>query len=172
MKRIFRSPVHLVILAIFCQTVVGQVNDGLLDAAFAGDTAKVKSFLASGADVNVKNSYGATPLMLASQEGHSESVKLLLAAKADVNARMPDGYTSLMFACQHGRGEIVTLLLEAKASINAKRSDGATPLLIASQTGYIATWLNSCLQPVQILMRVRQIARRRFLWPPKMVTAK
>ena len=64
----------------------------------AGDLAEIGRLLEAGADVNVRNKFGVTPLMMASKEGHAEIVKLLLANKADVNAAHTDGRTPLMVA--------------------------------------------------------------------------
>jgi ankyrin repeat protein len=63
-----------------------KLNDELLTAAEKGDTGKVRALLAKGADVNAKDSDGATPLMLApNTSGHTETVHTLRSAGADVN---------------------------------------------------------------------------------------
>ena len=43
--------------------------------------------IANGADVNVKNDFGPTPLHWAADEGHKEIVELLIANGANVNAK-------------------------------------------------------------------------------------
>ena len=65
-----------------------------------------------GADVNVKNTYGVTSLMMASPNGHPETVKLLLDSKANVNTATPEGHTPLYIAKMQGHSEIVKLLKE------------------------------------------------------------
>ena len=102
------------------------------------DIAKIQEAIRAGADVNVKNKYGVTPLCIASQNAHAEIVKLLIAAKADVNvADKTDGVTPLYMASQKGHAEIVRLLLAAKADVNvARKTDGVTPLSMASQGGH------------------------------------
>jgi ankyrin repeat protein len=42
----------------------------LYDAASRGDLPGVQAFIASGADVNKTDNYGATPLYIASYNGH------------------------------------------------------------------------------------------------------
>ena len=44
------------------------------------DIARVRELIDAGADVNVKNKFGVTPLWIASQNGHTATVTLLLAA--------------------------------------------------------------------------------------------
>ena len=64
-------------------------------AAREGNIEAVKQHLASGADVNVKDKVGGTPLHLAAFNGHKEIVELLIANGADVNARNKYGWTPL-----------------------------------------------------------------------------
>ncbi|MBR4508599.1 MAG: ankyrin repeat domain-containing protein [Elusimicrobiaceae bacterium] len=54
----------------------------------------VKLLIAKGADVNIKDDYGRTPIFNASEE----KVKLLIAAGADVNVRDVSGMTPLDYA--------------------------------------------------------------------------
>jgi uncharacterized protein len=116
----------------------GEQSCGLVDAASAGDLAKVKDCLIAGADVNAKNANGSTALMLAAQEGHLAVVQSLLAAKADVNLTAGSGNTALLLAAQEGHGDVVQALIAAGADINAKRGGGVTALMMAAQNGHTA----------------------------------
>jgi ankyrin repeat protein/mono/diheme cytochrome c family protein len=90
----------------------------LMDAAFRGDTAAVRALLDEGADVNVKNEVGATPLMRAVY--HADTAALLLDRGANVNAKSDDGRTPLLIAAGLPDGvAIVTLLLDHKADPSA-----------------------------------------------------
>jgi len=97
----------------------------LSESMDADDITQIRELIKAGADVNVRNQYGATPLMMMSQKGHSEIVKLLLEAGADVNAADTDGCTSLWMASQNDHSEVVKLLLEAKADVNARSRQAA-----------------------------------------------
>jgi ankyrin repeat protein len=57
----------------------------------AGNIEAVKQHLATGVNVNVKDSVGATPLHSAAIKGRKEDVKLLIAKGADLNAKDKDG---------------------------------------------------------------------------------
>jgi len=116
----------------------GEQSCGLVDAASAGDLAKVKDCLVAGADVNAKNANGSTALMLASQEGRLAVVQSLLAAKADVNLTAGSGNTALLLAAQEGHSDVVQALIAAKADVNAKRGGGVTALMMAAQNGHTA----------------------------------
>ena len=68
---------------------------------------------------------GATPLLIASQEGELSCARLLLEAGAVVNQTDEDGATPLFMACQEGHLECVQLLLKAGAAVKPAAPRGA-----------------------------------------------
>ena len=69
-----------------------------------------------GADPNVKNSHGVTPLRLASYEGRIGLVRALLEAGAELDtADRQFGYTPIAAAAWKGHAEVVAILAEAGA---------------------------------------------------------
>ena len=64
----------------------------------------------AGADIDMAKDNGATPLLIASQEGHKEVVKTLLDLGADANLAMTEGTTPLQIAKGNNYLEIVALL--------------------------------------------------------------
>ena len=108
-----------------------------------GNIEAVKQFLADGADVNVKDKDGGTPLSYAAFHGQTEIVELLIAKGADVNAKNKYGVTPLHFAAGYGRKETVELLIAKGADVNAKvvsgPKQGLTPLDAANETNHPKT---------------------------------
>ena len=97
--------------------VNGKAGDGstpLLYAAMYGDAKGVRRLLDRGANPNIANDAGATPLMLAlDDEGITT---LLLDRGADVNAASVDGHTALSLAAGRlGAAPVVKLLLDRGA---------------------------------------------------------
>jgi ankyrin repeat protein len=82
-----------------------------------------------GADVNIADRNGVTPLMVASQMGFSAS--LLVAHGAKVNVHDRNGQTPLMYAMNNFGLNTASLLLDKGADINAQNKFGFTPLMIA-----------------------------------------
>ncbi|MEJ2111162.1 MAG: ankyrin repeat domain-containing protein [Acidobacteriota bacterium] len=137
--------------------------NALTEAAMLGDSDEVRRLIKMGVDVNLITDNEATPLILASQNGHAEIVRLLLDAGANANAN-PFKYTphsdyevsytpadllpvvhqseivyeatALHTASRNGHTEIVKLLLEAGANVDATGNDDVTALHAASQNGH------------------------------------
>ena len=107
----------------------------LLEAASAGNTDMVRSFLDKGANIESKNEVGATPLIFASAKGQKEVVALLLDRGANVNAKTSTGITPLMAAASGGYADIVKLLLAKGADVYAKDQQGLTALSMAVASG-------------------------------------
>ncbi len=99
------------------------------------DAATAEVLFAAGADPNVVNRYGMTPLHHAAQSGTIEIVKLLLAHKADVHVLLGDKPTALHLAVKKGNGDIVDALLAAGADLEARESGGSTALHAAVYSG-------------------------------------
>jgi ankyrin repeat protein len=120
-----------ILLLAASATVSGAPVDDLFNAVRAGDSGRIKALLQGGADVNVRDDLGATPLMNAVALPGQDCVRALLDAGADVNAVTTTGATALMWAT--GQTPNVRLLLEHGADLNAKAKSGATALLTATR---------------------------------------
>jgi len=97
------------------------------NAAEKGNIEAVKQHLASGADVNVKDTNRWTPLHYAAWKGHKKIVVTLIAKGADVNAKNRYG-TPLHLPAGSGHKDIAKLLIANGADVNVKDVGGDTPL--------------------------------------------
>ena len=108
----------------------------LITAAAGGDTARVRTLVAEGVDVDGRRADGATALLWASHRDDLELVDLLLRAGADVNAADDNGVTPLERAAENASPAMVEKLLAGGASTRAARTSGLTPLMTAARTGH------------------------------------
>lgn len=76
----------------------------------------LRALLELGADVNVIDTYGQTPLFWAAGQKSREVIRILIDAGADVNLADPEGVTPLDAACRLDvTGRNARLLLRAGA---------------------------------------------------------
>ncbi len=112
------------------------VDTALMEACRSGCTDVAKLLVGKGADVNAKDSDGATALMEASRSGRIDGVKLLVDKGAEVNAKGPHCTTALIGAATNGHLECVKLLLEKGADLNARDRARLTALQWALKRGH------------------------------------
>lgn len=110
-------------------------NSPLHDATYRGYYLLVEHLIKKGAEINIRNYLGKTPLHLASKMGHYQTTKTLLEANPTmINLKDPDGDTALQMAFSKftenpkKRISLIRLLLENGASPHLKNKAGKSPL--------------------------------------------
>jgi uncharacterized protein len=143
----------LAVLAVALGLAVGgAVAAPLHDAAETGDARLIQVLYDAGADVDVRDAEGRTPLMLAAHAKNAGTLDRLLMLGADAKARDNDGLLALHWAALAGNVGAAAVLLEVKAnhyaramaSIDDAENDfGATPLILAAERhhGGLVAWL-------------------------------
>jgi ankyrin repeat protein len=91
--------------------------------------------VSKGAELNIRNDNGWTPLIWASIKGRKKSVEFLLKHKANINVCNNDGWNAITGAYFKKRTDIVKILKENGAIFSAKYAEAA--LLSAYQNGYL-----------------------------------
>ena len=109
-----------------------------LVAALAGEHFRTANLLRqNGANLDVRNQYGTTPLHAAAYSGNLEVVRMLIEYDpANVNAGKEDGERPLHWVSRNSNlkdGSIFRLLLEHGADVNVQSRRGRTPLHLASE---------------------------------------
>lgn len=105
-----------------------KISNPLHLAAGTGDFTTIKSLLESGHAINEKDSFGATPLLIATVAGREEMVDYLIEHSADPTIEAKDGYSMLHAAAFSGKKSLVRKMLGFGLKINQRYGiDKITP---------------------------------------------
>ncbi len=109
-------------------------SDALFNTTYNGDIEIARLLLDKGANINVKDNDGDTPLTSVAANGNFELAKVLIDRGADLNAQ--GNYTPLAAAILNGKIELVKLMIDkgANVNINGKMSG---PINVAASKGNV-----------------------------------
>jgi hypothetical protein len=105
----------------------------LCGAIVAGQLEAMRLLLAHGADPNLADSDGMTPLMVAASCGRGSAVKELMARGAYLNTRHPRGSTAFHEACIHNKPKCAALLVKLGCNRTLQTNNGRTGEQLASR---------------------------------------
>jgi ankyrin repeat protein len=112
-----------------------NVKDGvtgdtaLMRSVRSGKPESLKLLIEAGADVNLPNKQGYSPVQLAALSGTADKVQMLLDAKADLSGKDATGRTALDLAQRRTdeQGKKIAELLQSKGATNAVPVPTPTP---------------------------------------------
>jgi ankyrin repeat protein/beta-lactamase regulating signal transducer with metallopeptidase domain len=102
-----------------------QPTKSLHQAVAVGDLERIRSLIASGANVNARDSMENTPLLLAIKMGRLSIVEMLISAGADVNAKDAQGKVPLYLAKEKGYAELEKILIKAAQKQRKTREESS-----------------------------------------------
>lgn len=112
-----------------------QRDDGVSSlhaGAWSADAVRV--LLRAGANPNIRNTSGDTPLIVAASKRSADVVRMLIDHGADITCRRKNNSTALHVACAAAAPSIVRALVERGADVNALNEANDTPLIVAAAT--------------------------------------
>ena len=113
-------------------------------AAGLGDIKQIKKLLNNGYSINVKDAFGATPLLVAMVSGKEDIVEFLLSQNANPHISAKDGYNLMHGAAFSGKRSLVQKALSYNLDVNSRYGpDGITPVDVAEETGDALPFLRS-----------------------------
>ncbi|XP_013382005.1 serine/threonine-protein phosphatase 6 regulatory ankyrin repeat subunit A-like [Lingula anatina] len=117
------------------------------------DVDLAKLFVEYGANFDVQNYEGHTPLHISAWEGDEAMMKYLYQAKANPNITDQMDRSPLHIAAERGNTSVVELLVDKfKANVAARTKDGSTLMHIASECGHPDTALTFLKKGVPLHM--------------------
>jgi ankyrin repeat protein len=132
-----RRATGFVLASFLASTQLAVAAAPVADAAMDHKVAAVRSLLQDGADVNLRQTDGATALHWAAYHGDAELAALLLEAGADASAANRNGSTPLWLASNQGDAAVLETLLAGGADANEALPLGRRPLMLAARSGKI-----------------------------------
>ncbi|XP_044056798.1 CARD- and ANK-domain containing inflammasome adapter protein [Siniperca chuatsi] len=109
------------------------LGSALFSAVKQNDDGVVTVLIDSGANVNMLDKQGYTPLLLSAELGHTEVFRVLVAKQAKLDATLSDLSSALHLAVHSGSVPIVQTLLERGLDPNITGPKAQTPLHLAAQ---------------------------------------
>ncbi len=110
----------------------------LIDAAAAGDEARVRRLLRRGASVRATDERGRTPLIAAAYGNHRAVARLLVRSGADPNEKDATVQSAYLISTSEIGDDprLLTLLLREGADVSSRDSFNGTGLIRAAERGF------------------------------------
>ena len=136
MRSAFQAAVIILAASLFQVGVHAAAPENLFTAVTSQDLMALAAMVDRGADVNVRNDAGQTPLMIAAtQHGSEKLIEQLVFQGADIRARDKNGMTALMHAAGKGEEQNAEQLLQLGVDPDIKDNSGKTLMDYAKAGG-------------------------------------
>ncbi|XP_047410282.1 ankyrin repeat domain-containing protein 36C-like [Sciurus carolinensis] len=117
---------------IECASPAAPQGRGLREKAIQQQEEEcVTILLENGADLNVQDPNGETPLHHAVYTDNTSIAAKLLSHNANIEAQNKDGHTPLLLALKENKHHMAEFLIKAKANVHAVDNRGRTALMLA-----------------------------------------
>ena len=130
MKKLLAIIMVISLIAVTGCEVLEKAASGtdIHKAAFEGNLEVIRQLIKDGSNLNAKDRFGSTPLLIAVTFGKTDVALALIGAGADLNITNNEGSTPLITAAFFCRTEIVQSLLDKGADKNVRNKAGSTAL--------------------------------------------
>lgn len=129
--------VFSVVLTTAVHTQFAYASGTIAAAARSGDLDQSRELINAGADVNLPEPDGTTPLLWAVYKSAPELVKILLDAGADPNLANKLDINPLLQASRYGDAGMISALLAKGASFTNTKPGVESPLMAAARSGSV-----------------------------------
>jgi ankyrin repeat protein len=124
--------VPLILSSVLLYAVDNEIEE-LFTAIENNNSAVVMRLIKNGANINVRNHEGDTPLIAAVLDGNIPLTQILLQYGAQANTQEEENGDTALHLASFNRGDphLAELLIRYGANIEARNNEGDTPLISA-----------------------------------------
>ena len=133
-NKLFMLFILLILLMVSTACASAKPVD-LFAAVRSADLNLLETPLPAGTEINGRDTWGRTPLIVAVQQGNMKIVEKLIEKGADVNIRDNWGRTPLLVAVQFRNTSVAKLLIDKGTDVNLANRNEISPLITAAQVG-------------------------------------
>ncbi len=98
------------------------MNTDWQQAVENGDVQRCEELIEAGADINTRDRYGQTALMIAARQGFTDIIQLLVGSGAELDHTAKHNLSALMLAVVNDHAAIVRILVQAGARTDLRGS--------------------------------------------------
>ena len=113
-----------------------ELGEDLFTAVRGNEVATVQNLLDRGVDIDGRDEYGNTALMITAAYGYAELAEMLVERGAEVNLAGRIGHTALSYAAEEGHAEIAEMLVANGANVNTVNDYGNRVGSLAAGRGH------------------------------------
>lgn len=114
-----------------------EINEQLLHATENGEINIIRELIQKGADLDVQDAEGRTPVMIATYNHDIKASEILIKAGANVDIQDKMRNNPFLYAGAEGYTDILRLTIEAHADPTITNRYGGTALIPASEHGHL-----------------------------------
>ena len=140
MRKRFRAFVAVAVAApVVCGSSYSAESRGLIEAAAAGDLARIESLIQAKSPLDTQDANGRTALLIAVEKDHAGIARALIAAGASVNVQAANMDTPWLLAGAAGRTEVLRAMIPAGPDLSIRNRFGGNALIPACERGHVET---------------------------------
>jgi hypothetical protein len=130
-KVLFFAMASIFILLVPSGGYSTDIDADLMQAVRDENIEAVNFLIVKGANVNAKDRYMNTPLIIAAKSGQIECAKMLLANGAYIDSQCMRKCSPLIWSVDNGHNDVAKLLIKNGAALNTQDDEGWTALMTA-----------------------------------------